>query len=193
MCVAKTVIKTKQNKTKLATPGEIVTLAGRKNLGPFATLQQLHKPTSAAPKNFPTGEKIRCICIPWDTPMLPVTDVPSSPSCTEAHGTSRHGLHRPAASNSPSAAATKSSNFKLAPRPNRLSYSAALRTAASHTSSAPATRRTASGSATIAPSTPTSGFVGKVRRRQTKANRRFSLELEVVQGPPSVLRQFQVD
>ena len=125
--------------------------------------------------------------------MPSITDVPSSPSLAEAPGAVHDVPHRPAASNSSSAAAANFQSFKVAPIPNRWSYSAALRTQASYMSSASSTRSTASGSAPIAPSTPTSGLVEKVRRRQTKANRRFSLESKVVRDLLYVLLQSQLD
>ena len=124
---------------------------------------------------------------------MPFTDASASPSLTEAHGTCQHARHRSAASSSSSTTTAKFENFQLAPRPNRWSYSVALRTQDPHTSTAPATRSAASGSAPIAPSTPTSGFVGKARRRQTKANRRAHLELKLAQVLLRVLLQFRVD
>ena len=144
-------------------------------------------------RNFPPVRKLGVYVFLGVHLMLPFTDASASPSLTEAHGTCQHVLHRPAASSSSSTTTTNHESFQLAPRPNRWSYSVALRTRAPHTSTAPSTRRTASGSATIAPSTPTSGFVGKVRRRQTKANRRVPLEQEQPKGVPDIVLKAQAD
>ena len=58
LCPTKINKEPKQRKKKQPTPGEIVILTSRNNLGLPAPFQQLHKPKCTAPEDFTTGEKI---------------------------------------------------------------------------------------------------------------------------------------